>query len=74
MRKNYDFSKSRRNPYAQKLRKQVTMRLDEETVDYFKRMALESGIAYQVLINLYLRQVVSAGKTLTLDWKTQNHR
>ena len=57
MRKHYDFSKmkGRKNPYVKHLKKPVTMRLDRDTLDYFKAMADESGIPYQTLINLYLR-------------------
>ena len=55
MRKEYDFSKGRRNPYAARLKRQVTIRLDERTIKYFKALAEESGIPYQTLINLYLR-------------------
>lgn len=52
MKTEYDFSKSRKNPYAAKLKRQVTIRLDEPTIDYFKQLAEESGIGYQSLINL----------------------
>ena len=52
MRKTYDFSKSVKNPYAGRMKKQITIRLDEETVDYFKTMAEAKGIPYQSLINL----------------------
>jgi predicted DNA binding CopG/RHH family protein len=55
MRRNYDFSKSRRNPYAKSLKTQITIRLDENTIGYFKRLARETGLPYQSLINLYLR-------------------
>ena len=55
MRSTYDFSKSIKNPYAKQLKRQVTIRLDTESVDYFKRTAAELGIPYQNLINLYLR-------------------
>lgn len=69
MRKNYDFSKSKPNPYAQKLKKQITIRLDEDTVEYFKAMAEEKGIPYQSLINLYLRDCAQEHKDLKLQWK-----
>lgn len=55
MRSNYDFSNSRKNPYAAKLKKQVTIRLDMATITYFKQLATQTGISYQTLINLYLR-------------------
>ena len=54
MRDHYDFSNAKKNPYILKLKKQITIRLDEETIDYFKNMSEESGIKYQQLINLYL--------------------
>ncbi|MBT3833849.1 MAG: antitoxin [Gammaproteobacteria bacterium] len=69
MRNNYDFSKSEPNPYAQKLKKQITIRLDEDTVEYFKAMAEEKGIPYQSLINLYLRDCAQEHKDLKLQWQ-----
>ena len=69
MRNNYDFSKSKPNPYAQKLKKQITIRLDEDTVEYFKAMAEEKGIPYQSLINLYLRDCAQEHKDLKLQWQ-----
>jgi len=68
MKKQYDFSKSIRNPYIRKAKQQVTIRLDKETVDYFKALAADSGIPYQNLINLYLRECASEKKRLKLDW------
>jgi uncharacterized protein (DUF4415 family) len=70
MRKEYDFSKSRKNPYASQLKRSVTIRLDEEAIDYFKSMSEETGIPYQSLINLYLRDCASQGKRLTMNWNT----
>lgn len=70
MRKEYDFSKGRRNPYAATLKRQVTIRLDEQTIKYFKALARECGIPYQTLINLYLRECAAAGKRLALHWKS----
>ena len=68
MREHFDFSKAKRNPYARRLKQQVTIRLDRDTVEYFKRLAEETGIAYQTLINLYLRECVSTGKKLANTW------
>lgn len=68
MRKEYDFSKARKNPYAARLKKQVTIRLDQATIDYFKRLATESGIAYQQLINLYLRDCAISTKKPKIKW------
>ncbi len=69
MRKEYDFSKARRNPYAKKLKRQVTIRLDLPTIEYFKIMAGETGIPYQTLINLYLRDCAATRKKLALRWR-----
>lgn len=69
MRSNYDFSKAKRNPYAKLLKKSVTIRLDEETVAYFKSLAAESDIPYQTLINLYLRDCAASKKKLKMTWK-----
>jgi uncharacterized protein (DUF4415 family) len=69
MRKEYDFSNARTNPYAVQLKKQVTIRLDEEAIDYFKSVSEEVGIPYQSLINLYLRDCAAKHKKLNLSWK-----
>ena len=69
MRKEYDFSKAKKNPYASLLKKQVTIRLDEGTVKYFKELATEAGIPYQTLINLYLRDCAASGRKLSIEWK-----
>jgi len=68
MRKEYDFSKlkGRRNPYANILKKQVTLRLGVDVIEYFKQMAKETGIPYQNLVNLYLRQCAHSHKKLTV--------
>jgi len=70
MRKEYDFSKARRNPYASRLKRQVTIRLDDSTIRYFKGISRECGIPYQTLINLYLRECAATGKKLSLNWKS----
>lgn len=69
MRHNYDFSKSVKNPYARRLKQQITIRIDQEAVSYFKRMAAERGISYQTLINLYLRDCVGSRRKLELRWE-----
>ena len=69
MRKHYDFSNARKNPYASQLKKPVTIRLDEGSISYFKGMAEETGIPYQSLINLYLKDCAISGKRLSLAWK-----
>ena len=70
MKKEYDLSKMKasKNPYAKRLKKQVTIRLGKDVIAYFKGLSEESGIPYQTLIDLYLRQCAHAGKKLTLDW------
>ncbi len=69
MRKEYDFSKSRKNPYSAKLKKQITLRLDEDAIEYFKVVSQEVGIPYQSLINLYLRDCAASHRKLNLEWK-----
>ncbi len=70
MRKEYDFSKmkSRKNPYAARLKKPVTIRLGEDVIDYFKSMAKDSGVPYQSLINLYLRDCVIHHRKVDISW------
>lgn len=68
MRSSYDFSKGKKNPYANRLKRQITIRLDEGTVQYFKELAEETGIPYQTLINLYLRDCAVNGRRLDLTW------
>lgn len=70
MRNHYDFSKmkGRKNPYVKRLKQPVTMRLDKDTVEYFKAMAEESGIPYQTLINLYLRDCAANHRRLQMEW------
>jgi uncharacterized protein (DUF4415 family) len=64
MRKKYDFAKAKRNPYAKRLKRQITIRLDTDIVAYFNRLSSETGIPYQTLINLYLRDCATSQKTL----------
>ncbi len=70
MKAEYDFSKmrSRKNPYASKLKKSVTMRLSEDVVAYFKGMAAEAGVPYQSLINLYLRDCLAQNRRIEIHW------
>ena len=70
MKAEYDLSKmkSRRNPYASKLKKSVTMRLSEDVVQYFKSMATEAGVPYQSLINLYLRDCLAQNRKIEIKW------
>lgn len=69
MRKTYNFSMGKKNPYASRLKKQVTIRLEEGTVAYFKKLAEETGIPYQTLINLYLRDCAISNRRPDLSWK-----
>ncbi len=71
MKEEYDLStmKSRANPYAKQLKKQVTMRLEEDVIRYFKKMAEGVGIPYQSLINLYLKDCVSSHRELKMQWQ-----
>jgi len=69
MRKEYDFSAARKNPYAAQLKKQITIRLDEESIRYFKAISEDVGVPYQSLINLYLRDCAASHRKLNLNWK-----
>ena len=68
MRKEYDFSAARKNPYAAQLKKQITIRLDEESITYFKAVSKDVGIPYQSLINLYLRDCVMKHRKVQIAW------
>ena len=68
MRTEYDFSKSRKNPYAKQLKRQITIRIDAAAVDYFKQMAAELGMPYQNLINLFLRDCAIEKRRPMLQW------
>lgn len=68
MRKEYDFTAARKNPYAAQLKKQITIRLDEESISYFKSISQDAGIPYQSLINLYLRDCATSQRKLNLNW------
>ena len=68
MRAEYDFSDSKPNPYARKLKRQITIRIDETSVAYFKQQAAEVGIPYQSLINLYLADCANNARELKIAW------
>jgi predicted DNA binding CopG/RHH family protein len=70
MRAEYDFSKSRKNPYARQLKRQITIRLDVSSVEYFKGLASELGMPYQNLINLYLRDCAERKSRPVLAWES----
>ena len=69
MRREYDFSTGRRNPHAARLKRSVTIRLDEDALNYFKKLSAEHEIPYQTLINLYLRECAGSGRRLTMEWR-----
>ena len=68
MRAEYDFTGARKNPYAKRLKRRVTIRLDAPTIEYFKELSEELGIPYQTLINLYLRDCAQTKRELNLEW------
>ncbi len=70
MRKEYDFSKSKKNPYTKELKKAVTIRMSSEIIEYFKNLANETGVPYQQLINLYLKDCVDKQKKIKISWAT----
>ena len=71
MRKEYDIAKlnPRKNPYTNRLKKQVTINIDNETIDYFKAQSAKSGLPYQTLINLYLADCASKQRKINLSWQ-----
>ncbi len=71
MKEEYDFSqmKSRKNPYAKKLKKQITIRLAVDTIEYFKELSKENGMPYQNLIDLYLEDCASHHRKLSMKWE-----
>lgn len=69
MRDNYDFSNAQKNPYAKKLKKQITINLDIDAIEYFKEQSNITGIPYQNLINLYLSDCAIKKKKLQISWK-----
>lgn len=69
MKKEYDFSKGKRGAYNARLKKQVTIKLDSPIIDYFKKLAEESGLSYQNLINLYLRECAIESKKPSIKWQ-----
>ncbi len=73
MKTEYDLSamKSRKNPYAARLKKFVTLRLNEDVIGYFKKMADVTGVPYQNLINLYLRDCVSQHRRIEIPWQAE---
>ena len=69
MKESYDFSKGVKNPYTKKLKKQITIRIDADAIEYFKEQAADVGISYQNLINLYLRDCAEKKRRLSFSWE-----
>ena len=69
MRESYDFSKARKNPYSKNLKKSITIRVDEDALEYFKDLAGKIEVPYQTLINMYLKDCASHHRQLELNWK-----
>ena len=69
MREEYDFSKSIKNPNAEKLKQQITINVNVNVISYFKAMAESSGIPYQTLINMYLSDCVANNRKIDISWK-----
>jgi predicted DNA binding CopG/RHH family protein len=69
MKQEYDFSKSIKNPYAKKLKKQISIRIEKDTVEYFKKLASEIDIPYQNLMNMYLRECAENHKKPNVHWQ-----
>ncbi len=68
MKAEYDFSNARRNPYVKKLKKQITINIDSDIIEYFKQQSDSTGIPYQTLINLYLSDCATQKKQLQMSW------
>ena len=69
MKEEYDFSKAGKNPYVKKLKQQITINIDSETIEYFKMLAVETNIPYQTLINLFLSDCATQKKRPSLSWQ-----
>ncbi len=68
MKAEYDFSNAKKNPYVKRLKKQITINIDSDTIDYFKSQAESTGIPYQTLINLYLTDCAANSRKLKISW------
>lgn len=69
MRNEYDFTNARKNPYTKSLKRQITININADTIDYFKHQSEESGIPYQTLINLYLTDCAQQKRELHIEWE-----
>jgi predicted DNA binding CopG/RHH family protein len=68
MRKEYDFSKAIKNPYTKRVKRQLTIRVDDATITYFRSLAEEVNVPYQTLINMYLRDCAASRRRLAMKW------
>jgi predicted DNA binding CopG/RHH family protein len=69
MLQEYDFTNAKKNPYVKKLKTQITINIENETIAYFKRLAETTGIPYQTLINLYLSDCAKSNKKPSIAWE-----
>jgi hypothetical protein len=74
MRSEYDFSQSRKNPYAKHLKRQITIRIDTASIEYFKQVAAGLGMPYQNLINLFLRDCAASKRRQVVQWRAPAER
>lgn len=72
MRDEYDFSDAMANPYAKRLKKQVTIRLDQSVLEYFKQLSEDVDVPYQTLINMYLKDCATSKRKLQVSWSDDN--
>ncbi len=68
MKNEYDFSQAQKNPYAKQLKKVITIRVDEDSIAYFKQLAEETGMPYQALINLFLKDCAENHRRPNIKW------
>ncbi|MCI9455868.1 MAG: BrnA antitoxin family protein [Oscillospiraceae bacterium] len=69
MKSEYDFSNAKKNPYAKPLKRQITINIDNDAIDYFKKQSESAGIPYQTLINLYLKDCAQSGRQIKISWQ-----
>jgi uncharacterized protein (DUF4415 family) len=74
MKKNYDFSNAVKNPYIKKLKRQITIRMESDVVDYFKTLSIKEDIPYQKLINIYLRDCAIHQKRPVIHWDSLHRK
>ena len=68
MRYDYDLTNAIKNPYSDRLKKQITIRLDDTAITYFKEMADQTGMPYQNIINYYLLDCVKNNKNMKISF------